>query len=522
MYRNCLVIACLLLAVCPLWAGQDSDPVLMRINGKEVHRSEFEYIYNKNRSLPGVEKKSLKEYVDLFVDFKLKVAEAEKAGMDTTKAFRLELAGYRRLLLQDYLIDAEAAGEEARACYEQMASTAPVGRILVSHIYRHLPQNVLRSELRKVEQQMDSIYHVLEKDTAAAAFEACVQRYSDDKKSFWAERLQMPAEFEEIAFQLKPGEISKPFFTPQGIHIVRVLAREELEPFEELKPAIMARQLQTLGMRSKGVQAFLKRLKQKYHFSRNEKGVSELLSKGATGQTLFTIDGRAYTGEDFARFAAHDVEGVRRQLESFINKSLLDYEDKRLKEHCDEFRHLMQEYREGMLCFEISNREVWQPAMNDEAGLLAYFQAHASDYRWTVPRYRGIVLHCVSKRVGKRVRKLLKEIPEKEWGDGIRLVFNAKGQQQVRFEQGIFHVGDNAAVDALAFKKGKKKMTVDESYPFTTVFGKMEKGPENFREVQGQVIADYQQYLNACWIARLRAAGKVEINQEVLKTVNNH
>ena len=62
------------------WASAQQDPVLMRINGKDVLRSEFEYIYNKNNSLAGVEQKTLQEYVDLFVNFKLKVAAAEAAG----------------------------------------------------------------------------------------------------------------------------------------------------------------------------------------------------------------------------------------------------------------------------------------------------------------------------------------------------------------------------------------------------------------------------------------------------------
>ena len=74
------------------------DPVLMRINGKDILRSEFEYIYNKNNALSGIEQKTLNEYVDLFVNFKLKVAAAEAIGLDTTRAFREELEGYRRQL----------------------------------------------------------------------------------------------------------------------------------------------------------------------------------------------------------------------------------------------------------------------------------------------------------------------------------------------------------------------------------------------------------------------------------------
>lgn len=95
-----IILLCLGLAV---FAQQ--DPVLMRINGKEILRSEFEYIYNKNNALAGIEQKTLSEYVDLFVNFKLKVAAAEAAGLDTTRAFREELEGYRRQLAKAYLTD---------------------------------------------------------------------------------------------------------------------------------------------------------------------------------------------------------------------------------------------------------------------------------------------------------------------------------------------------------------------------------------------------------------------------------
>ena len=101
MKRNLvLLLTCLF----GLSAFAQEDPVLMRINGKDITRSEFEYIYNKNNSLNELEAKSLNEYVDLFINFKLKVAAAEAAGIDTTRAFREELNGYRRQLAKSYLI----------------------------------------------------------------------------------------------------------------------------------------------------------------------------------------------------------------------------------------------------------------------------------------------------------------------------------------------------------------------------------------------------------------------------------
>ena len=81
---------------------------------------------------------------------------------------------------------------------------------------------------------------------------------------------------------------------------------------------------------------------------------------------------------------------------------------------------LMQEYRNGMLLFEISNREIWERVPSDEVGLAAYFEKHHSDYHWKVPRYKGIVLHTTTKKLGKQARKFLKSLPEEEWQNAIR------------------------------------------------------------------------------------------------------
>ena len=134
--------------------------------------------------------------------------------------------------------------------------------------------------------------------------------------------------------------------------------------------------------------------------------------------------------------------------------------------------------------------------------------------------YKGIVLHCTTKRVAKQVRKFLKQIPEEEWMDAIRLTFNAGDTPKVQAEQGLFAPGDNAYVDDLVFKG--KDATPVLSFPFTAVQGRKQKGPDSWQEVREPLVTAYRNYLETHWVAKLRAAGKVEIDQEVLKTVNNH
>ena len=246
----------------------------------------------------------------------------------------------------------------------------------------------------------------------------------------------------------------------------------------------------------------------------------ELLAKGSTSRVLFTLDGKAYGGKEFAGFAAVYPAGTHRQLEAFTVKTILDYENSRLELKHPEFCALVQGHRDSMLLAEITDREVGKRSVVDEAGLKAYFEAHRSDFHWDEPRYKGIVLHCTTKRVAKQVRKFLKQIPEEEWMDAIRLTFNAGDTPKVQAEQGLFAPGDNAYVDDFVFKG--KDATPVLSFPFTAVQGRKQKGPDSWQEVREPLITAYRNYLEMHWVAKLRAAGKVEIDQEVLKTVNNH
>ena len=114
-----------------LFAQTENDPVIMTINGNPVSKSEFEYIYNKNNSANSIDKKTLDEYVDLFINFKLKVEEAKAQGIDTTEAFVKEYSGYRAQLAKPYLVDKSAEEAVVKEAYDRMKEDVEVSHILV-------------------------------------------------------------------------------------------------------------------------------------------------------------------------------------------------------------------------------------------------------------------------------------------------------------------------------------------------------------------------------------------------------
>ena len=392
------------------------------------------------------------------------------------------------------------------------------GRAQVLQLFKYLPQTITARKLEEQKSRMDSIYQAI-RNQPGLDFARLVENYSDDKESRWIESLQTTSEFEEVAFSLSKGEISPPFFTPAGIHILKVTDRKEMPAYEEVSDKLLER-AQRREMQDNLTGKVVERLKRDWQYIPNQAGIDELLEKGETKQSLFTIDGQAYTGAMFKRFAVSHPQAVKRQFNDFATKSLLDYESLHIDKKHPEIRYALQQSDEDYLVKEVTRRKVDLPATNDRAGLATYFKFHSSDYHWDTPRYKGVVLHCADKKTAKQAKKMLKKLPEEEWVDKLRQAFNTSGKEKIQIEQGIFADGDNKYIDKIVFKKGG--FEPDMSYPFTITVGKKQKGPDDYREVIEQVRKDYRTYLDTYWTRELETSGKVEINQEVLKTVNNN
>jgi len=164
---------------------------------------------------------------------------------------------------------------------------------------------------------------------------------------------------------------------------------------------------------------------------------------------------------------------------------------------------------------------VWDKASADQAGLKAYFNAHKANYAWDKPKFKGFLVECATKEVAENAQKLIKKLPTDSVITTLDREFNSGASITVSVQQGLFEQGDNEVVDRLIFKKTAS--TILSNLPEAFMEGHMLKsGPEEYSDVMGLVISDYQNQLDKKWLETLRKKYPVTINQAVVKTVNNN
>lgn len=204
------------LGVCALsWAAK--DPVIMTVNGVDVPKSEFEYLYHKN-SQQQLSPQPISEYLEMFKNYRLKVADALAEGLDTTASFRQEMAQYRSELATPYLTDSTYLRSLVRAAYDRSKEEVEASHIMR---FKSRDENVNARQI----QILDSLRAVL---AGGGDFAELAEQYSMDRGSngnggsmgyIIAGRL--PYAFEEAAYTLAPGQISEIVESPVAYHILK-------------------------------------------------------------------------------------------------------------------------------------------------------------------------------------------------------------------------------------------------------------------------------------------------------------
>lgn len=244
-----VILSIVLLAGAMMGIAQE-DKVLLTINGEPVMASEFLYIYEKNNQDSSLEKKSMQEYLDLFINFKLKVTEAIAQGVDTTEAFKKELAGYRAQATPKYMQDNEAIDSLVAMSYHRMANVRRA-----AHIAIQCPLDADSATLAAAEAKINLARERVTTGVAKKvkkgrkwvtvqepeAFADVAREMTEDPQGKenggelgWIQVFRFVYPFEEAVYNTPVGEVTEVFRSPYGLHIALV---EEERAFEEVHAA---------------------------------------------------------------------------------------------------------------------------------------------------------------------------------------------------------------------------------------------------------------------------------------------
>lgn len=396
----------------------------------------------------------------------------------------------------------------------------------------------------KSKERINEIYSLLEQ---GESFEELAKQYSDDKntgrngglmRAFTKGELKAEP-FEDAAYALtSPGDISAPVQTRFGWHILRLEKRHDLPTFVEAKTELERRIKD--GERAKIVtSAITNKIKHKYGFQEFEylpffqKHVTDSIFKrkwkhetlnASENKKLFTIGDKTYFYNDFGKYVEERQGKVRpyKQIrtmlkivyDEFETIKIKEYFREKLEEEDENYAAIITEYRDGLLIFEVMEKNVWGKAKNDSLGQKEYYEANKSKYPWK-ERVEGTIYRTSSNEAINEVIQYLKDGKSEE---EIKALMNLDGKVKVLTTAGTFEEGANELPKGFELKSGLSKIyEQDGSFSVVAVSKLSPAGIKEFEVVKGRVLSDFQNDLEKSWMQELRNKYKVEVDKKVLK-----
>ena len=627
--------------LCGAFALVISAQDVLTIDSHKISLDEFKNVFYKNNNNTELTKEYLDEYMQLFVNFKLKVKEANELGLDTVATFVSELEGYRIQLTKPYLrnkefdenmlaesydrlkkdikashiliaVNEKASEKEDKDAYNKildirssiLANTIsfadaanknsddksalsnygnlnyftafmmvydfesaaysteigdismPVktkygyhiikvtdkrdasGEVKVAHI---MFKSGLGSDEEKSDEAKEKINKVKELLNNGENFSDVAERFSEDRSTA-VKGGNLPAfgvgkmvpEFETVAFGLKDiGDISAPFRTEYGWHIITLLERKGISSFEDIK-AELKRKIESDSRIDLSKKALFAKLHKTYKVINNPNVYSSFRIKAANSvnkgtfttsldnnNKLFSINGQKIKVSSFVNYILSNQtvgSDIDKMYIDFVDEKLLEYEESQLESKYPEYKALLQEYRDGILLFDLTNTKVWTKAVEDTVGLQNFYKAKSSNYFWE-NRVDATIYTCINLATAKYVKRALYKKHRGNVTDAeILTKINNNAPLSLQINSKKFVDGENEYIDSVNWEIGISGdiKTNDGSYIIVDIHEVFPSGLKAFDETRGKVISDYQNALEQEWITSLRKKYNVSINKEVL------
>jgi peptidyl-prolyl cis-trans isomerase SurA len=644
-----LLIFAFLLVSCFLSA--QTKEVLFTIDNHAFYTDEFIRVYNKNLDLVKDDsQKDLDKYLELFLGYKLKVEKANKLGLQNGTTYQNELKSYRNQLSKNYLNDSKVTNELVREAYDRMQQEVRASHILILVDEGASPEDTLKaytkvldikkrleagedfiavaqqfsedpsvkenngdlgyfsafrmvyafenaafntktgqiskpfrtrfgyhivkvtdkrnnrgevtvahimivkqndaSQNEKAKTTIDDIYKKIQQ---GESFETLAQQFSEDKSSapkggvlqrFGSGQLSSEV-FENVAFGLnEKNQISAPFESQFGWHIVKLIEKHPVRLFDEMKVELEEK-IRKDERSMLITNSLAKTMRAKYKVTKDVKLLAKIKAvvtdefysqtwvapeknKDANGTILIINNDKKVNFKLFIDFIASIQKAniktrpvsklVDELFEKFIDEQLMAYYNENLENEFPEFKNVMDEYRDGLLLFDLMEKEIWNRAKNDTIGLQDFFQKNSKNYQWK-KRYNVDILSSTDKKIVEKAQKFL---AKGKTLDYIKEQLNKDGKVNVMSKSGLYEENYDVLSNFQNLSKGVTNIIAKDQYFFVVnVTDTKPAGVKELSECKGKVISDYQQYLENNWVDELKSEFTIKINTDVFSKVKN-
>ncbi len=606
--------------------AQQRKKVLFTVVDQPVYTDEFIKVFNKNRDIVTEEnKKSIEEYLELYINYKLKLKQAYDLKYDTVSAYKKELAQYREQLITPYLTDSKITDELVEEAYNRTKTEVSASHILIRLQPKATPADTLLAYQKIIEARNKIVegasfeviakqysqdpsaqknggslgyfsafamvypfenaayntkvnevsmpfktqfgYHIVKtndfrdskgevevahimikenkQDSLFAKtkinelyaklrqgerFEMLVQSHSDDRNSsinggklakFSATK--MIKSFADVAFSMKNiDDISTPFKTPYGWHIIKLIKKYPIKDFNDVKGELTEKIEKSKRYKIAGT-SIVKRLINEYEIAKNEVVFQSYFKNDTTAITnnlknsIFSINGTKTALTDLIDYGAKQPNKSKTDVYSdFFKIKVLDYYKDNLERTDAAFAFTLQEYRDGLLLFDLLQDKIWIRAEKDTLGLKEFFDKNQQNYYW---KKRGdvIIASCTNKEKAKLVKKYFEENKEiKE----IKKLVNDGATIHVLFTKGILEEDHKKLPKNFMLNQEMVSDVIDDgtsNFMVVKTLKVIVPQPMLLDEAKGKAINDYQEYLDQQWIIELKNKYPVVVKKKVLK-----
>jgi peptidyl-prolyl cis-trans isomerase SurA len=609
-----------------------NNPWVFTYGSDTVYQMEFERLLSKNKKdKERPSEADVREYLELYENFKMKVTEAELMKLDTNVSFKTELAGYRKQLANPYLTDKKVTEALIKEAYERMkweinashilincaenapakdtlaaynkilairtriikgenfdsvavktsedpsavknygnlgwftsfqmiypfevqAYNTPKGQISMPfrtrfgyHIVKVIDKRAARGEVKvahimiqtgpsatfelknEAKDKIDSAYKRL---MAGETFEKMVEEYFGGNSNY-------PDKFKEIAFSLSKDEISKPFQTDYGYHILKLVDKKPVPEFKDVEESIKTK----VGKDARAESSKLvvaERIKKQNNYKEFPANLKEFTQSVDTGflyatwvpnekqlankKPVMKLNDKVFTVSDFTMYAAGNQEArpgesvemlLNKLFKKYTEEQALAYEEGTLEQKYPDFKNLMQEYHDGILLFDLTDKKVWTKAVTDTIGLDKFHKANEGKYMWK-ERVKVYTFTCLDEktktaamklaRAGKSNAEILAKVNKKVGGS----LAITEHKYEKTDTQGAKFWDQKGVVDA---------PTEAGVIKFYVVEGLVAPEPKALKDARGIITSDYQTYLEKEWLTELRAKYPVTVNEPVIHSL---